>query len=116
HMAHAAVAVELPAVEGDDAGGLLAAMLQGVQAERRMRGGLRVTDDAEDPAFFLEVVAVLGFKRVRADCVGHGSAFPGDEGVSAEGVSLLWISRSMSRRSLASYPASGVLSLPAGAG
>ena len=30
--------VELAAVEGDDAGRLLAAMLQGVQAEHRMRG------------------------------------------------------------------------------
>ena len=36
-LAQAAMGVELLAVEGDDAGGLLAAMLQGVQAERRLR-------------------------------------------------------------------------------
>jgi hypothetical protein len=31
HLAHAAVAVELAAVEGDHSGGFLAAVLQGVQ-------------------------------------------------------------------------------------
>ena len=39
------------AVEGDDAGGLLAAMLQGVQPERGDGGGFRVAEDAEHAAF-----------------------------------------------------------------
>ena len=46
------------AVEGDDAGRLLAAMLQGVQAERRDGRGVRMAEDAEDAAFLAQRVAV----------------------------------------------------------
>ena len=45
-------------VEGDDARRLLAAMLEGVQAERRDGGGVRVAEDAEDAAFLAQRVAV----------------------------------------------------------
>ena len=50
--------MEALAVEGDDAGGFLAAMLQRVQAERRDGGGIRVAEDAEDAAFLAQPVAV----------------------------------------------------------
>ena len=45
------------AVEADDARRFLAAMLQGVQAERGDRGGARVTENAEDAAFLAQAVA-----------------------------------------------------------
>ncbi|GIQ76537.1 hypothetical protein BraRD5C2_49830 [Bradyrhizobium sp. RD5-C2] len=50
--------MEAAAVEGDNAGGLLAAVLQGVQAERGDRGGLGVAEDAEHAAFLAERVAI----------------------------------------------------------
>ena len=46
------------AVEGDDAGRLLAAMLEGVEAERRDRRRVRMAVDAEDAAFLAQRVAV----------------------------------------------------------
>ena len=55
--AEAAFAVETAAVEGDDAGGFLAAMLEGVQSERRDGGGFGVAEDAEHAAFLSERVA-----------------------------------------------------------
>ena len=55
--AEAAFAVEAAAVEGDDAGGFLAAMLEGVQAERGDGGGIGVAEDAEHAAFLAERVA-----------------------------------------------------------
>ncbi len=57
-QAEAALRVEPCAVEGDDAGGLLAAVLQSVQAERGDGGGLGMAEDAEHAAFFAERVAV----------------------------------------------------------
>ena len=50
-QAEPAFAVKAGAVEGDDAGGLLAAMLQGVQSERGDGGGFRMAEDAEHAAF-----------------------------------------------------------------
>ena len=44
------------AVEADDAGGLLAAVLQRMQAERGDGGGIRMTENAEHPAFFAQPV------------------------------------------------------------
>ena len=49
--AEAAFGMEAAAVEGDDAGGFLAAMLEGVQSERGDGGGLGVAEDAEHAAF-----------------------------------------------------------------
>jgi hypothetical protein len=43
-----ALGVKLRAVEGNDAGRLLAAMLEGMQAERRQRGRVGVIDNAEN--------------------------------------------------------------------
>src|SRR5581483_9358747 len=51
-------AVEAAAVEGDDAGGFLAAMLQGVQPERGDGGGLGVAENAEHAALFTERVSL----------------------------------------------------------
>ena len=50
--AEPAFTVEAAAVEGDDAGGFLAAMLEGVQSERGDGGGLGVAENAEHAAFF----------------------------------------------------------------
>ena len=50
--------VELLAVIGDDAGRLLAAMLQRVQAERRQRRRLGMAEDAEHAAFLVQMVVV----------------------------------------------------------
>ena len=55
-FAHGAVDVEVRAVAGDDAGGFLAAMLQGVKAEVGEVGGFRMAEDAEDAAFVVEVI------------------------------------------------------------
>ena len=56
--AHAALGVEALAVEGDDAGRLLAAMLQRVQAERGDRGGVGMAEDAEHAALLVQPVVV----------------------------------------------------------
>ena len=50
-------AVKPRAVEGDDAGGLLAAVLQGVQSERGDGGGLGMAENAEHAAFLAQRVA-----------------------------------------------------------
>ena len=55
--AEPAFGVEAGAVERDDAGGLLAAMLQGVQPERGDGGGVGVAEDAEHAAFLAQRVA-----------------------------------------------------------
>ena len=52
------MAVEHRAVEADDAGRLLAAMLQRVQAERGMGRGVVVAEHGEDAAFLLGLVVV----------------------------------------------------------
>ncbi len=50
--------MEAFAIEGDDAGRFLAAMLQGVEAEGRDRCGVRVAEDAEDAALLVEAILV----------------------------------------------------------
>ncbi len=65
---------ELRAVIGDDAGGFLTAMLERVQAQHRQRARIRVAENAEDAAFFMQRVAVEG--RVVAKA-GHG--FPSSD-------------------------------------
>ena len=57
-QAHAALGMEPLAVEGDDAGGLLAAMLERVQAERGDRGGVGMAENAEHAALLAQPVAV----------------------------------------------------------
>ena len=74
--AELALGVEYAAVEGDDAGGLLAAMLQRVEAERGDRRGVRVAVDAEDAAFFAQGVAVEVEvqRRSRPAAISDGAA------------------------------------------
>jgi hypothetical protein len=50
--------VEDAPVEGDDAGRLLAAVLEGMKAERGDGRGIRMAEDAEDAAFLAQGVAV----------------------------------------------------------
>ena len=66
--------VELLAVEGDDAGRLLAAMLQRVQAERRQRRRIRMAEDAEDAAFLVQLVVVEGNGIEHRPRLSHGTA------------------------------------------
>ena len=65
----AAFGMEPLAVERDDAGGFLAAMLQRVQAERGDGRGIGVAEDAEHAAFFPKAVLVeieqAGFGHLR---------------------------------------------------
>ncbi len=68
--AHAALGVEALAVEGDDAGGLLAAVLERVQAERGDGGGVGMAEDAEHAAFLAQAVGV-GIERVEVGWLGH---------------------------------------------
>ena len=58
--------MEDAAVEGDDAGRFLAAMLEGVKAEGRDRRRVRMAVDAEDAAFLAQGVAV----EVKVDLLG----------------------------------------------
>ncbi len=51
-----ALGMEVLAVVGDDAGGLLAAVLQGVQAERGQGRGGVVAEDAEHAALFAQAI------------------------------------------------------------
>jgi hypothetical protein len=51
--------METVTVEADDAARLLAAMLEGVKAERGEGSGVRMAKDAEDAALFAEAVAIL---------------------------------------------------------
>ena len=53
-----ALRVEPDAVESDDAGGLLAAMLQRMEAKRGDGGGVRMVKNAEDAALLAQSVAV----------------------------------------------------------
>ena len=50
--------MEMAAVEGDDAGRLLPAMLQGMQAQRGVCGGIGGPVDAEQRALLPELVEV----------------------------------------------------------
>jgi hypothetical protein len=55
-QAEPALGMEPLAVEGDDAGGFLAAVLQGVQAERGDGRRIGMAEDAEDAAFLAEPI------------------------------------------------------------
>jgi len=52
--------MKMLAIEGNDAAGFLAAMLEGVKPERRSGAGIGMTEDAEDSAFIVEMVVALG--------------------------------------------------------
>jgi hypothetical protein len=57
-MAHVPFGMEALTIEGGDAAGFLAAVLQGVQAQRGDGGSLRRVIDAEDSALEAELVVV----------------------------------------------------------
>ncbi len=50
--------MKTPAVEGDDAGGFLASMLERMQAERGDGGGIGMAENAEHAAFLAQAVAI----------------------------------------------------------
>ena len=80
-LAEVAVGVEMLAVEGDDAGGLLAAMLQGMQAEHGVRRRLVDAADAEDAALLAQMVVIqrVGAEHrqvCRGASCGHGLVDP----------------------------------------
>ena len=56
-QAEVTLGAELVAVERDNAGSLLAAVLQGMQAERGNGGGVVMAENAEHAAFLVEAVA-----------------------------------------------------------
>ena len=56
--------MELFAVEGNDARRFLAPVLQGVQAERGVGGGVGESVDAEDSAFLVQVIVVVEVGRL----------------------------------------------------
>jgi hypothetical protein len=69
--------MEAAAVEGDDAGGLLPAMLERMQPERRDGGRIGVAENAENAAFLAQPVAVeiesLGVVRKAGHLAHSGS-------------------------------------------
>src|SRR3954462_7426525 len=65
HQSHALIGIELPSIETDDPGSLLAAVLQGMQAQRRQRRGIAVPQNAKHAALFMQRV-VIDIKRVVA--------------------------------------------------
>ncbi|GAA3078070.1 hypothetical protein GCM10010520_26480 [Rhizobium viscosum] len=56
--AHMAFLMEALAVEGDDTGRFLPAMLQGVEAERRQRRSIVMSQNSENAAFFMQRISV----------------------------------------------------------
>ena len=63
----AAFRMEALAIEGDDAGGLLAPVLQRMQTERRDGRGVGMAENAEDAAFFAQPVSV----EIGEGCFSH---------------------------------------------
>jgi hypothetical protein len=61
-VAHLFMGVETLAVEGDDAGGFLAAMLKGVKAENGVGRGFFDAVNAYNAALFFEMVVVEGVR------------------------------------------------------
>ena len=57
-MAHGAMGMIIGAVEGDDTGGFLAAMLERVEAERDEAGGAFGAPDSENAALLAELVVI----------------------------------------------------------
>ena len=87
--AEAAFGMEMVPVEADDAGRFLAAMLKGVQAERRQRRGIGMIDDAEDAARLVQPVL---FEPVR---------LPGLERPLSRASSLLLVNKRAESASMA---------------
>jgi hypothetical protein len=56
--------MEAEAIKGHDAGRFLAAMLQGVEPKRRQRCGIRMAQNAEHAAFFMQRIIYPFMGRV----------------------------------------------------
>src|SRR5262249_1741144 len=76
HKAHTALGMEALAVVGDDAGGFLAAMLEGVESERRNRRGIRVAEHAEYAALLTQPVIIKAVRVRSFDLVAHLASTP----------------------------------------
>ena len=81
---HPPLGMEALAVEGDDAGGFLAAMLERMQAERGDRGGVGMVEHAEHAALLAQPVAInvegeggVGGVRALAHQVSWSALAPG---------------------------------------
>ena len=69
---NAPLGVEVSAVEADDAGRLLAAMLERMQAERREGRSVGMAENAEHAAFLMQAVLVEpGQDSFSVNVVGH---------------------------------------------
>ncbi len=100
-LAEVAMGVEVLAVEGDDAGRLLPAMLQGMQPEHGVRRCLADAADAEDAAFLPQMIVIQWIgadRRQGRDGVGLGHRCI-ESGLSY-GDFVPWMSRFKSLRSL----------------
>ena len=75
-QADTAFGVEMVAVEADDAGGFLAAMLEGVEAERGQRRGVGMVEDAEDAALLMQAVLFEPSQALIVSLKGVGHARP----------------------------------------
>ena len=77
-QAHALDVGQMLAVGGGDAGRFLAAMLQGVEAEIGLAGGVGMAVDGDDAAFFVELVGAAATaeqgQRLRRENSFRGSA------------------------------------------
>src|SRR6202012_5322090 len=71
HQAHVALGGEMSVVEGDDAAGFLAAMLQGMQAQHRQGAGIGMVENAEYATFLMQRVTVPDVVQI-----AHRFAFP----------------------------------------
>ncbi len=58
HQTHVLFRMELFSIERDDTSRFLTAMLERMQAKRGEGGCIRVPEDAEDAAFFVQRVAI----------------------------------------------------------
>src|SRR5579883_1394845 len=103
-MPHGAMGMELLAVIGDDARGLLSAVLERVKAERHQSGGFVVAIDAEDAAFLAQMVVVEGIGRqheaasVNGPCAGAGAALALEMGMAGADVERIGKSCTRNRR------------------
>ena len=70
-QAEAPLGVEMGAVETDDASGLLAAMLEGMQAKRRERCSVRMAENTEHAAFLVQAVLAEPSQGLIVNVVGH---------------------------------------------
>src|SRR5439155_23086649 len=66
-FAHRAMRAQFRAVAGDDAGGFLTAMLEGVETEVGKVGGFGVAEDAEDTTFVVEMIVENEIARRHPD-------------------------------------------------